>query len=90
MDKTEIRLRDLIDLKFLQQFQNCFAQAVGVASISVDNDGPVTEPSCFTEFCVDLTRKSDEGLKRCNACDIKGGKDATRTGKPPSTTVTRV
>jgi ligand-binding sensor protein/uncharacterized protein YukE len=82
MNNTDIRLRDLIDLKFLQQFQDCFAQAVGVASISVDNDGPVTEPSCFTEFCMDLTRKSDEGFKRCNACDIKGGKDATRTGKP--------
>ena len=82
MKDMDIRLRDLIDLEFLQKFQDCFAEAVGVASISVDNEGPVTEPSQFTDFCMNLTRKSEEGFNRCNACDIKGGKTATETGKP--------
>lgn len=80
---TAIRLQDVIDIKFLQQFQDQFALSLGVASITVDVDGnPVTNPSNFTKFCMDLTRGSAVGLKRCMECDRKGGEDSARTGKP--------
>jgi ligand-binding sensor protein len=82
MDISKVELKDVMDLEFIQKFQDCFAKAMGMASITVDMKGPVTKPSNFTEFCIDITRKSPEGFKRCNECDIKGGQEAARTGKP--------
>ncbi|KNZ40694.1 PocR ligand-binding domain-containing protein [Acetobacterium bakii] len=81
--KTEYSVDDLIDLNVLQQFQDSFSAATGMASISVDNKkGSVTEPSNFTDFCMKFTRGSTEGNKRCISCDINGGKKAASTGKP--------
>lgn len=74
---------ELIDLNVLQQFQDNFAKALGMASISVDNvKGSITEPSNFTDFCMKYTRGSTEGNKRCIACDVDGGKKAGNTGRP--------
>lgn len=82
IDMDRIKLSEVVDLNFLQKFQNIFADVMGVASITVDNDGnPVTEPSNFTRFCMDLTRGTDEGLKRCMKCDVQGGEIASETGK---------
>ena len=54
-------LRDLIDLSFLQEFQDNFASCVGVASLTEDAGGNnLTRPSCFTEFCMDVIRKTDK------------------------------
>ncbi|MZP29817.1 chemotaxis protein [Heliobacterium undosum] len=75
-------LKDLIDLDFLQRFQDSFSKAMGMASLTVDDKGPVTAPSNFTTFCMDLTRNTPEGARRCNECDLKGGKEAARTGRP--------
>ena len=48
---------DVFDKSFLQKFQDNFAKAVGVAAISTEVDGtPVTDPSCFTDFCMDFNR----------------------------------
>jgi len=78
-----IHLKDIIDIQFLQKFQDNFADSVGVASITVDIHGnPVTQPSNFTDFCMKYTRKSDLGCKRCMECDYKGGEEAARTGNP--------
>ncbi|MCT4563349.1 MAG: PocR ligand-binding domain-containing protein [Maledivibacter sp.] len=79
----DIELSQVIDLDFLQRLQDNFADAIGVASITVDMEGnPVTKPSNFTRFCMDLTRTTDEGLKRCMKCDAQGGKMASESGKP--------
>jgi PAS domain S-box-containing protein len=78
-----VDLRDLIDLSFLQEFQDNFASCVGVASLTEDAGGNnLTRPSCFTEFCMDVIRKTDKGLQRCRECEIRGGEEAARTGKP--------
>ncbi len=78
-----IKLQDIIDLDFLQQFQDSFAESLGVASITVDMEGnPVTRPSNFTKFCMEHTRGSKTGLARCMECDRKGGEESARTGKP--------
>jgi len=78
-----VNLKDIIDLKFLQTFQDSFANALGVASIAVDMEGnPLTEPSNFTDFCMEYTRGSQKGLERCKVCDRKGGEESARTGKP--------
>ncbi|KAF5090564.1 Sensory domain found in PocR [anaerobic digester metagenome] len=81
--KLSYTVDELIDLHVLQQFQDSFAKALGMASISVDNvKGSITEPSNFTDFCMKYTRGSAEGNKRCLSCDVNGGKKAGTTGKP--------
>ncbi len=82
MDLNNITLLDVIDRHTLQSIQDAFAAATGMAAIATDKNGPVTEGSNFTDFCMNLTRKSRIGADRCNQCDLRGGEDASRTGKP--------
>lgn len=82
MDLNNITLLDVIDRKTLQSLQDAFAAATGMAALATDDTGPVTDGSNFTDFCMNLTRKSKIGCDRCNQCDLKGGAEASRTGKP--------
>lgn len=80
-DEEKLKLLDLIDRNFLQEFQDNFAKAMNIASIIYDTEGPVTEPSRFTDFCKN-TRGSIPGAKMCQECDLKWGKIAAESGKP--------
>ena len=82
MDLNNITLLDVIDRRTLQSLQDAFAAATGMAAIATDDNGPVTEGSNFTDFCMKLTRESRVGAERCNRCDLRGGEEASRTGKP--------
>ena len=75
-------LSDLADIKLLQEFQDTFAKAMNVASITVDDKDPITRPSNFTDFCTKYTRGSSTGSKKCTECDIKWGKIAAERGEP--------
>ena len=82
-DLNNIKLTDVIDLKFLQRFQDDFATGVGLASVTVDIDGnPVTNPSRYTRFCQNYTHSTECGDKRCAESHRKGGEEAVRLGKP--------
>jgi ligand-binding sensor protein len=82
-DVSNLRLTDIIDLDFLQRFQDDFAVGVGLASVTVDTEGnPVTKPSSYTRFCMDYTHATECGDKRCAESHRKGGEEAARTGKP--------
>ncbi|MRY42859.1 chemotaxis protein, partial [Parabacteroides distasonis] len=60
-----LELRDIIDLKFLQKFQDDFAQSMNIASITVDKNGtPVTMPSSYTNICSNLTQSTQIGKNR--------------------------
>ncbi len=81
--KSHYYVEDLIDLNMLQQFQDSFSAATGMASVSVDNEkGSITEPSNFTDFCMKYTRGTDLGGERCEKCDVDGGKKAAASGRP--------
>lgn len=82
MDLENITLLDVIDKRTLQNLQDAFAAATGMAALATDDTGAVTEGSNFTDFCMNLTRKSRIGCDRCNQCDLKGGAEASRTGRP--------
>lgn len=82
MDLNNITLLDVIDRRTLQSLQDAFAAATGMAALATDDNGPVTEGSNFTDFCMKLTRESRVGAERCNQCDLRGGEEASRTGKP--------
>jgi len=78
-----VDLKDLVDPSFLQEFQDNFALCVGVASLTEDVRGnAITRPSFFTDCCMNVIRKSEIGLKQCLFCELNGGKEAARTGKP--------
>lgn len=67
-------LTDLIDIRTLQRIQDGFSAYTKMASITADANGiPITKESRFTDFCINLTRKSVLGCKRCNECDRAGG-----------------
>ncbi len=78
--KTE--LSEIMEKDFWQAFQNAFSKATGLAALTVDLNAPVTEGSNFTRFCMDLMRKNPEGARRCNECDLSGGKKARENGRP--------
>lgn len=77
-----LNLSALIDIKFLQELQDTFAKSMNVASLTVDNKGPITKPSNFSNFCTKFIRGSEVGLKRCIDCDIKNGQLAAEIGEP--------
>ncbi|MBN2167433.1 MAG: PocR ligand-binding domain-containing protein [Marinilabiliaceae bacterium] len=69
----ELNITDLIRLDNLQQIQDAFAQATGVASVITNPEGiPITKPSNFTSVCK-LVRSSEKGLKNCMMSDKQIG-----------------
>ena len=78
----KINLSDLIDIKFLQEFQDTFAEIMDVASVTVDNNGPITKPSKFTDFCSKHTTGIEIGFQKWDECCLKWGKLAAEKGKP--------
>jgi len=82
MNIANIKLADIVDVDFLQRFQDDFAKSMGIASVTVDLDGkPVTDPSYYTRFC-DFTHSTKCGDDRCAASHLRGGQEAARSGKP--------
>lgn len=82
-DSENVKLQDIIDLDFLQKFQDDFGESMGIASITVGMDGvPVTKPTRYTNFCSKYTQSTEEGCKRCANSHKLGGDEAARTGKP--------
>lgn len=58
------------NIELLQEIQDNFSNATGLAAIAVDNEGNyVTKGSNFTEFCMKYTRGSSVGRGRCEKCD---------------------
>lgn len=65
-----MRIEEFMDLSILQEIQDQFSDATGLAAIMVNAEGEyITEGSNFSEFCMELTRQSREGAKRCEKCD---------------------
>lgn len=65
-----MELKDFMDLSKLQEIQDNFSDATGLAAIAVGIHGEyLTEGSNFTDFCMKYTRGSAEGNRRCVKCD---------------------
>lgn len=82
IELDDLKLTDLIDVKTLQDIQDGFSNATGMAALTTDENGvAVTRGSNFTDFCMELTRKSRLGCQRCENCDKQGGENTMRTGR---------
>lgn len=78
-----VKLTELIDSDILQKIQDSLSKYIGMASLITDENGiPVTTGSGFTEFCMNLTRKSELGYSRCKECDKQGALKTLENGKP--------
>ncbi|MFZ4546895.1 MAG: PAS domain S-box protein, partial [Bacteroidales bacterium] len=76
IDETNnFRFDEIFDLKEIQQIQDLFSDATGVASIITHPDGtPITAPSNFTHLCNNIIRKTEKGCRNCFKSDaIIGG-----------------
>lgn len=78
-----VKLIELIDPEILQKMQDSLSDYIGMASLIADENGiPVTRGSGFTDFCMNLTRKSTLGCSRCEECDKQGALKTLENGKP--------
>ncbi|MEZ4601382.1 MAG: EAL domain-containing protein [Syntrophotaleaceae bacterium] len=65
-DTTGVTFEDLFSVKEIQQLQDDFAHAAGVASIITHPDGtPITAPSNFCRLCKDIICKTAKGRAIC-------------------------
>lgn len=69
-DSTKYSFHQLFDIDEVQQIQDSFSEATGVASIITEIDGtPITRPSGFSFFCNEIVRKTEKGLCNCMKSD---------------------
>lgn len=68
-----MRIEEFCDMGKFEQIMKNWAQSTGLATVAVGADGKYIS-GCynFTEFCIDLTRGSAEGKRRCEKCDREG------------------
>ena len=65
-----IAFDELFNLTDIQKLQDQFASAFGVASVITQTNGsPITTPSNFTNFCKNIIRCTEKGLKNCMHSD---------------------
>lgn len=68
-----MRIQDFCDMNKFEEIMSNWAVATGLATVAVGADGKyISDCYNFTEFCIDLTRGSKEGCRRCEKCDQEG------------------
>lgn len=74
-DLNNIQFCDIFVLEEIQQLQDNFSNATGVASLITHPDGtPITQPSNFCRLCNDIIRKTDIGRLNCFRSDAVLGR----------------
>ncbi len=68
-----MEILDFIEREQLQQIQDLYSTATGVAVCIIDREGNhITEDSNGNDFCKKYTKGSELGAKRCHKCDLEG------------------
>lgn len=68
-----MKIQDFTDMVRFEEIMSNWAKATGLATVAVGADGKyISECYNFTDFCIKLTRGSDEGRRRCEQCDREG------------------
>lgn len=68
-----IDIKQFCDMEQFERIMSNWAKATGLATVAVGADGKyISDCYNFTEFCIELTRKSAEGCRRCEKCDREG------------------
>ncbi|KKM11484.1 histidine kinase [Clostridiales bacterium PH28_bin88] len=81
MTLTSYRLEEAVDGLKLQEVQNKFSEATGLAAIIAERDGSaITRPSHFSRLCR-MIRSTQLGREECYKSDAQVGIMAAETGK---------
>ena len=68
-----MKIQDFTNMERFEEIMKNWASATGLATVAVGADGTyISQCYNFTDFCIKLTRGSQEGLKRCERCDREG------------------
>lgn len=68
-----MRIQDFCDMGKFEEIMSAWAKSTGLATVAVGADGEyISECYNFTDFCIKLTRGSQEGCRRCVRCDQEG------------------
>lgn len=68
-----VKIQDFCDMREFEKIMRNWAKATGLATVAVGADGKyISECYNFTDFCIKLTRGSEEGRARCEKCDREG------------------
>ena len=63
-----MRIQDFCDMKKFEEIMSNWAKSTGLATVAVGDDGKyISECYNFTDFCIKLTRGSNEGVYPCHA-----------------------
>lgn len=80
--RRHFHLRDVVEIAVLQEIQDRFSDATGLASIIVDYQGkPAVRYSNFRPFCNGV-RQFPRGREGCEQSDAHAGLEAVREGCP--------
>ncbi len=67
-----IKIQDFCDMNEFEHIMSNWAKSTGLATVAVGADGKyISDCYNFTDFCIKLTRGSDEGRRRCEKCDAE-------------------
>ena len=68
-----MKIQDICDMERFEELMKNWAESTGLATVAVGADGEYIS-GCynFTDFCINLTRGSEEGCRRCVKCDQEG------------------
>lgn len=68
-----LKIEEICDMEKFENIMSNWAKSTGLATVAVDADGNyISKCYNFTDFCIKLTRKSEEGRRRCEKCDREG------------------
>lgn len=68
-----LKIQDFCDMEKFEAMMDNWAKCTGLATVAVGADGEyISECYNFTDFCIKLTRESEEGCRRCVKCDQEG------------------
>lgn len=81
--EEDLKLTDLFSIDLLQELQDSFFLSNGISvGVSDQNGVAITKHCSCNPFCSEYTKKTDEGLKRCQECDKQGAAMAAKSGGP--------
>ncbi len=68
-----MKIQDFCNMEKFEEIMASWARSTGLATVAVGADGEyISECYNFTDFCIKLTRGSQEGCRRCVKCDQEG------------------
>ncbi len=68
-----MKIQDFCDMRKFEEIMNNWARSTGLATVAVGADGEyISDCYNFTDFCIKLTRGSQEGCRRCVKNDQEG------------------